>query len=58
MHKVCLLRIGALGNRRLAENIFSPQILHLPQTCDTIQVTETTQTEDFFHDLRYPEQPA
>ena len=33
-------------------------ILHLPQTCDTIQVTETTQTEDFFHDLRYPEQPA
>ena len=33
-------------------------ILHLSLTCDTIQVTETTQTEDFFHDLRYPEQPA
>ena len=33
-------------------------ILHLSLTCDTIQVTETTQTEDFFHDLRYSEQPA
>ena len=45
MHKVRLLRIGALGNRRLTENIFSPQILHLPQTCDTIQVTKTIQSE-------------
>ena len=26
-------------------------ILHLSLTCDTIQVTETTQTEDFFDDL-------
>ena len=34
------------------------QILHLPPTCDTIQVTKTIQMEDFFHDLRYPEQPA
>ena len=33
-------------------------ILHLSLTCDTIQITETTQMEDFFHDLRYPEQPA
>ena len=33
-------------------------ILHLSLTCDTIQVSKTIQTEDFFHDLRYPEQPA
>lgn len=41
------------GSRHLPAHI-----LHLSLTCDTIQVTETTQTEDFFHDLRYPEQPA
>ena len=33
-------------------------VLHLFLTCDTIQVSKTIQTEDFFHDLRYPEQPA
>ena len=41
------------GSRHLPAHI-----LHLSLTCDTIQVTETTQTEDFFYDLRYPEQPA
>ena len=41
------------GSRHLPAHI-----LHLSLTCDIIQVTETTQTEDFFHDLRYPEQPA
>ena len=41
------------GSRHLPAHI-----LHLSLTCDTIQVTETTQTGDFFYDLRYPEQPA
>ena len=41
------------GSRHLPAHI-----LHLSLTCDTIQVTETTQTEDFFYNLRYPEQPA
>ena len=51
---------GCKGRFEQYRFILSPptQILHLPPTCDTIQVTKTIQMEDFFHDLRYPEQPA
>ena len=53
-----LCKRDARGDSSNIDLYSPPQILHLPPTCDTIQVTKTIQMEDFFHDLRYPEQPA